>query len=324
MRMKRVTVTAMALFLLLALAGCAPQAVNPLLKNEATSVPGLTTDVAAASAGESKTDPVEATLYFRYLDEPMLAAETRTLSVPQDQSVEYAVIQALVEGPSAGHSELKRLLPAGTTVESVISRGDILFVTFGEGFLNDGVPKNWLADANWNTEAPVLRKLVAQSIVASVTEISPYTGIQILVNQEWQLQNSLRLENSYFLDGSTGLSDPIARDEALLLTPQNTADILLTAWQQHDYERMYRFVAEENRPLFSTFTVALSAAGSLQNYGVGGGNVAGNGQEAVMTASLSVTDENGNADESITPVMLTRENGIWKITYARLLALMTK
>ncbi len=321
--MKRIALAA-ALLLLLSLAGCAPQAADPLLRNEATAAPGLTTDPAVASAGQSGYDRVEATLYFRYLDEPMLAAETRALAVPRDQSVEFAVVQALAEGPSAGHSELKRILPAGTQVESVIAQDDILFVTFTGSFLNDGVPDNWQADANWATEAPVLRKLIVQSVAASVTEVSPYAGVQILVDQEWQLRNSLRLDNSYFLTGATGLSDPVARDETLLLTPQNTAKILLTAWQQRDYERLYRYVAEEERPLLSTFTVVLSGAGNLTAFDAGGGSVAADGVTAVVTATLGITGENGTTGETVAPIPLLRENGIWKITYARLLALMTK
>lgn len=316
------TLLAMLLALLLTLSGCTAQTADPLLKNETTAVPGLAMNVQAASASETNADEVRVTLYFRYLDEMKLAAESRVLTVPRDESVEYAIVAALVEGPSAGHSELKRLIPADTQVESVISRDDILFITLDDGFLNDDVPEDWAADEDWQQEAPQFRKLVAQSLVASVTEYSPYTGVQILLHKSGEVQTSLRLENAYFLDGSTGLSDPLTRDETLLLTLSNTADIILSAWQEHDFDRLYKFVADEDQPSLAAFTEALSEAGALKEYSVSSGSVAVDGQTAMVTAFLRTLDATGSRDVAAYPILLKRENGVWKITYARLSAIM--
>jgi len=316
---RRIAFTALALALLLLLGGCAPQAADPLLKNEATDVPGLSMDTPAATADESNAVQVNVTLYFRYLDEPMLAAESHTLTVLQDESVEYAIMKALVDGPSAGHSDLRRLLPAGTQVESVASREGILFVTFNEDFLNDDVPDDWAEDEDWREEAPVLRALTAQSVAASVTESYPYTGVQILVHKAGEVQTSLRLDNAYFLNGTAGLSDPVTRNEALLLTPHNTAAVILTAWQQSDLERLYRYVAGSGKPSYEAFCEALAGAGALQAYSAGSGSVAGDGTEATVTASLSIT---GGSAVAAYPMQLVLENGVWRITYARLKAMM--
>ena len=315
---------ALAMSLALLLGGCAPETVNPLAKNSATAVPGLSMELHAASASDANVDQVNATLYFRYMDEPMLAAESRVLTVRRDESVEFAIVEALVDGPSAGHSDLKRLIPVGTQVESVTSRGNTLFVTFNEGFLIDDVPIDWSTSENWQEEAPILRRLIAQSLTASITESFPYTGVQILVHKPNEVQTSLRLDNAYFLNGTSGLSEPIARDESAILTPQHTTEIMLTAWQQHDWERLYAFIAEEDKPSFATFGESLVAKPALQEFVVSGGNVAGDGQTATLTVSIKTIRDGIGTDISNYPIQLTRENGVWKITNTRLIVLMNQ
>lgn len=323
MKRKRILL-AMMLSLALLLGGCASETVNPLAKNQATAVPGLSMNLHAASASDANVDQVSATLYFRYLDEPMLAAESRTLTVRRDESVEFAMVEALVEGPSAGHSDLRRLIPAETQVESVVSRNEILYVTFNKGFLNDDIPDDWATSENWHEEAPILRKLIVQSLAASITESFPYTGVQILVHRQDEVQASLRLDNAFYLNGTTGLSEPIARDETLLLTPQHTAEIILTSWQQNDAERLYHFIAEADKPAFATLSESLSNKPSLQEFKVSGGSIAGDGQTATLTVSLKTNQDSTSIETNSYPMRLIRENGVWKITNARLSALMER
>lgn len=323
MRSKRLA----ALFLLCLAAltgGCVTQSLNPLAQNEATDVPGLAMDVHAAVASDENADQVAVTLYFRYLEEPMLAGEQRVLTVPRDQSVELAIVRALVEGPSAGHSELKRLLPPTATVESVTSRDDLLFVTFDAGLLTDDIPADWAQDANWQTEAPIQRTLAMQSIAASLTERFPYTGVQILVHRADEVQTDLRLPNSYFLTGVDGLSEPIARAEETLLTPHNTVAAILTAWQEHDLTRLYRYIADTGRPPFATAAEAFGTLPSLTQSAASAGSVASDGQNAVVTVSLRTLRGDSEVVTDSYPLMLTRENGIWKVGYATLLALMSR
>lgn len=314
----------LAVALLFLLSACASQTVNPLVKNQATDVPGLSMNLHAASANTDNADQVNVTLYFRYMDEPMLAAESRSLTVKRDESVEFAIVEALTEGPSAGHSELKRLLPAGAQVESVVSRGDILFVTFNEGLLQDDVPDDWATDENWREEAPTLRRLTIQSVAASITESFPYTGIQILVYKQGELQTSLRLDNTYFLNGTTGLSEPVARDESAILTPQHTAETILAAWQQRDLERLYGLITETDKPTFATMTEAFFHLPTLSEYAVSGGSVTADGQAATLSVFLRTLKDGADSDTVNYPMLLTRENGVWKISYARLTALLAR
>ena len=134
------------------MSGCYEQ-LNPLAKNEATPAPGLTEELHAAAADESNTTELKATLYFRYLDEPMLAGESRTLTVRRDQRPEQAIIEALLEGPSAGNADLRGIIPAGTQVEGISSRDQVLFVTFSDAFLRDDVPEDWASDDAWSNRS---------------------------------------------------------------------------------------------------------------------------------------------------------------------------
>ncbi|MCL1855166.1 MAG: GerMN domain-containing protein, partial [Clostridia bacterium] len=313
------------LLLILPLMGGCGVAGNPLEKAEATPVPGLAMKLHAASADQNSADVLQAVLYYRFYDEPMLAAETRALSVPKNESREIAIVRALLEGPSAAHSsELKRIIPETVTVESISQRNHILYITFNEALLtDDGIPADWLLRPEWAGSAPLQRALAIQSVVASVTESLPYTGVQILVYRSGQVQSSLRLPNEYFLtDGQTGLSEPQARNEALLLTPHNTVLALMTAWQERNYETLYRYVANTDggdpKPTLQDVCGALGDCPSLSRFSAEAGSVALDGTRSVVNTLFSVVGESMTVTY---PLPLVRENGIWKITYAQLRAL---
>ena len=87
--MKRLLILLLALLL----TGCAA---NPLSE----AVTPLSSDVALPQpdAPDSLASQGTATLWFRYLDEPLLASETRTLTLSPDQPMEFSLISALVSG----------------------------------------------------------------------------------------------------------------------------------------------------------------------------------------------------------------------------------
>ena len=161
-----------------------------------------------------------------------------------------------------------------------------------------------------------------QSIAASITESYPYTGVQILVHSENEVQTSLRLDNAYYLDGSEGLSEPVVRDEALLLSPQTTAKTILNAWAQKDFERMYNYLAQSGKPTYTAFLDALGAAPSADVFTVSGGSVSPDGQTAVVTVYLRLIAQGMNDQFLSYPLQLIRENDSWKLKYERLEALM--
>ncbi|HPJ02423.1 MAG TPA: GerMN domain-containing protein [Candidatus Limiplasma sp.] len=316
----RLWIFALIVLLPLLLSGCYEQ-LNPLEKNAATPAPGLSVELFTAAADDSNTDVIKATLYFRYLDEPMLAAESRLITVRRDQRPEQAIVEALLQGPSAGNADLRRMIPADAQVEAVSNNGQVLFVTFSEKFLSDDIPVDWATSEGWSTEAPLIRKLIIQSVVASVTESYPYTGVQFLVHRRNEVQTSLRLGNEYFLDGSVGLSEPMVRDEALLLTPQSTVKTILYAWAQKDYEQMYKYIAQADKPAYSAFVETLDRAPDVDVLSISGGSVYLDGQTAVVTVYIRLLTDMEQEQLLSYPLQLVRENGVWKMKYARLTAL---
>ncbi|MEG0741091.1 MAG: GerMN domain-containing protein [Clostridia bacterium] len=323
--MKRFSLGLLLGLLLLLQCGCTA-ASNPLVRAEATNVPGLSMELHAASASDSNTDQQTATLYFGYLDLPMLASETRVLTVRRDESNELAIVRALLEGPTAGHLELVRLFPENVQVEDVTARDGVLFVTFNAALLNE--PPRGDAAAEAISRLPLQRKLAMQSLVASLTESYPYTNVQVMVSRDNGAQTSLRLNNSYFLNGDGGISDPLTRDESLLLTPQNTALCLLRAWQERDFDVLYSLTASydgaQSRPVYDRFAEALDVAPALGEYSATGGSVAIDGANAVTTVQLSLSSEAQGALPIRYPLQLIRENGVWKVTYQALAGLMLR
>lgn len=310
----------------LLLAGCTTVANHPLEKNEATAVPGLSMELHAATASQSNVDEVEATLYYRFQSTGMLASEARTLTVRRDESMELAILRALLEGPSAGHADLVRLLPETVSILDVTTREGILYITLNEAFLtDDSIPEKWQETADWAIEAPLRRALTVGSMVASITENLPYTWVQIMVQSGDNAQSSLRLDNRYFLTGLTGPSDPQSRNEALLLTPQNTAMTILSAWQQREDELLYAFVSTAGgsaKPAFTQFQSDIDKYGVPSSFAVSGGNVSETGQKAVVTVQVSpLNPETASAPY---PLLLERENGIWKIAYDKLISVIAR
>ena len=307
------------------LCGCSAVS-NPLVRAEATAVPGLSMELHAASASDSNADQQTATLYFGYLELPMLASETRALTVHRDESGELAIVRALLDGPTAGHLELTRLFPENVRVEDVTARDGVLFVTFNAALLEE--PARGEAAAEAIARLPMQRKLAMQSLVASLTESFPYTNVQVMVSRDNGAQTSLRLNNSYFMNGDGGVSDPLTRDESLLLTPQNTALTLLGAWQASDYTTLYSLTAiydgAQSRPVYDRFAEALDGAPALGAFTATGGSVSLDGASAVTTVALSPTGESPTAEPIVYPLKLRRENGVWKITYQALADLMLR
>lgn len=322
--MKKRLAAVMLFALLCLMCGCA-RVSNPLMRAETTALPGLPMELHAATASDSGAYEVSVALYYRFLDEPMLAAEYRTLEVRRDESAELATINALLAGPSASGVELTRLIPEGVRVEDVASENGILFVTLNDALLSDGVPEDWLTIPEWREEAPTLRRLTIQSLVATITESFPHSSVQIMVRQSGGAKQSLRLDNSYFLGELTGPGEPQLRDEACLLTPHNTASAILTAYKARDFGSLYKYTAVRGadalKPGYDDFAALLSDYPALTEFAVSPGNMSLSGVNALITVDMTFLTGGERAKVHAYPLPLIRENGIWKISCESLLAL---
>lgn len=320
---------ALLLGCLIILGGCERMTVNPFAENLATAVPGVDPLLPEVSGdGRALQTRENAALYFRYLTEPYLAPEYRTVTQAAGQSYEMALIGQLISGPGRS-AELGGLFPAGTRVLSTVKQGRTLFVTLSSAIMNGypDEPSDWQSSAEWREEVPLRRRLCMQSLVATVTENCDVDQVQVLVQQDSLTVRSLRLQKSYFMDGSEAddVIGPMRRDGSLLLEPDTTLRVILSCWQAQDWQRLYQYIAlydpqtGTGRPAMRDFLTTMEQLPRITGFSAGSGSVSPEGER--VTCGVCFTLLGGNGAESTVEdrmVRLYRENGLWKTTLKQL------
>ncbi len=318
---KRLAKMLAALLCALFLSGCSRLLPDPVRAAESTLVPGVDTLLPDAEPAEASTSLQEVTLYFRYEDQPYLAPEIRSLTTAPDEPFELALLQELAKGPSASSVQLTPALPEGCQILSVASQGRTLFVTLSSDILSgwEDEPDAWAQDPYWQVEAPLRRQLCMQSIVATITENCNYDGVQMLVEQTDVLSDSLRLRQSWFLDGSAEdvLTAPLVREDSYLLTPSNTLRAALDAWRTQEFSLLYGYLAAADRPSYEDFTAYLKKAPRLVNFGFTGGSVSPDGLTALYTLHLYTQDQSVSQEWNGRVMRLVREGDLWKLPWAQ-------
>ncbi len=317
--MKRVILPLLAAAALL-LTGCSSRT-DPI--PESTLIPGTDVTLPTVSRSHSPEKRESATLWFRFLDEPFLAAETRTIVRLSGQSYEMALLTALFDGPGTQYVELQNPFPDGARVLSTVRQGRRLLVTVSSEFLNpmNDEPPDWQSEPVWQVEVPLRRMLCMQAVVATVTENCDVDEVIVLVDQREIVSNSMRLKQSWFMTG--GDDDAIApaqtRRDEYLLTAQAAADAVLTCWTRCDWERLWKYVSVtdpytgEEKPDYRSFVARMQAQQRLSGYVLHGCSVRDDGAEA--TASATILLQEGGAVRELTSrcLRLHRDGGIWKI-----------
>lgn len=298
------------LLALLLLTGCA--GVNDPLAGQVTS---LDEDIPAPlpAAPQAAASSQTATLYFRYLDEPFLAPESRALTVAPGRSTEAALVDALLAGPGIRFPHLTALFPAGTRALSVVRQGRTLFVTLSREIMDayPDEPQDGQNDRFWAQEAPLRRRLCMQSLVATVTENCDLDTVQVLVEQS-STTDSLRLRQAYYLDGGDpqALADPLLRDDSLLLTPSTTLNAALSLWQTRDWTRLARYALAEDEEALRE-----QAAGwpLLLDYAFTGPTMSEDGRTATFTLTATIRDSVGPRRLEKRVLRLFRDGGLWRV-----------
>lgn len=265
--------------------------------------------------------PVEedqAVLWFRFGEEGLLAPEARALTIHRGENPAQVILTALLAGPSAAAMELRSLFPRGTELLSLSQEGGVMFVTLSHHMLNaySDEPKDWQTDPYWAVEVPLRRVLAVQSLAATLTENALAQEVVILVAQSAAREGALRLQNSYFCDGRSGVSAPITRDESLLLTPSRTAEIILQCCQETDWARLYRYMAHTDRPSQEVLAYTMSLLPRLTRFEVAGGSL--NGSQAVFTVSGATLTGSVESPFAGRILRLTKERGLWRVSFSHL------
>ena len=114
----------------------------------------------------------------------------------------------------------------------------------------------------------------------------------------------------------------MTRDEALLLTPLNTARVMLSLWQSRDWQRLYRYIARRDpatgteRISYRDFVTAMENLPMLTDFSVEGGGV--NDSRATLTLSATVLEGGRELKQEGRVVRLCREDGLWRATVTML------
>ena len=305
----------------LLLTSCSRDPVAPMATSVETNV------YPAASPSAITQAEAQSTLWFRFGQEPVLAAEIREVSHSSADSYAMALLQALLQGPGAASTELNGLFPQGTRVIAVHQSERLIFVTLSrhimQGYADE--PENWRSDPAWAIEVPLRRELAMQAIVATLTENCNVDAVVILVEQTGEATDSLRLRQSYYtLDGDMTLAAPLARNEALLLTPARTAEIILQCWQESDWARLYRYVARTDpstdlqRPDETDFVSQMAQEAHLLYAQAEGGSVSADGCHAVFTVHGAWLADGLEQPFSGMTLRLVRERDVWRVGLSQL------
>lgn len=295
---------------------------------ETTAVPRVETILPDLTDDGSLVLHDTATLFFRYLDEPYLAPETRIIRQLPSQSYEQALLTELIAGPGATSADLGGLFPQRVRVLSTSRQGRTMFVTLSAEIMDayPDEPMDWQESDKWRREVPLRRLLCMQAIVATLTENCNADQVQILV-QTGGVTSSLRLKQNYFMDASEDdvVVGPMRRRSELLLTADNTADVLLTCWQTQDWPRLYLYVAARDyetgadRPVYRDFVSRMEALPRLSGFTLDRVSTTQDGRVATVPMDASVLRSGAEVSYPDRILHLHRENGLWKISLAQLI-----
>lgn len=308
------------------LTACAPQ--KQEIPSEASTAPKPAVSLPEAKAPESLATDQEVLLYYRFSDEPYLAAEKRTLTLSPSEAYEMALVTALLAGPAGRTGDLTTLFPEGTRVLATSRQGRTLFVTLSREIMNAYADEGAaLTPATASYESRLRRTLCMQSLVATVTENCDVDGVQVLVEQASSAAESLRLKEKYFLTTAdeTRLTVPQTRREELLLTPANTLRVVLEKWVLRDWSKLYLYLAStdpatgEGRKNLADFITAMENLPCLTGFTFEGGSLSPDGMNITYTITATLLAQDGQTINCEGKVLrLCRESERWTVPLTQL------
>jgi len=306
--MKRAIIGVMILLLVVPLLGCFWRQENEPPKETKQINP----DEEAANK-----EKVSITLYFGYKDEFLLAGEPRVIDAPINGRLETAVLKELIKGPSPENQTLSALIDPGLQVESVSESGEYLFVTLNNVFLES------FRDVT-TEEGKKKQQLAVYSIVNTMVELGGYSRVQLFVDIDGSgLGQRIKMSDAGFENTGDALLEPMGFTGGIVLNPKNTVAEFLKSYANKDYERMYDFIAGhdpsgDERPIEEEFLSGVVSFNSgIEEYAVMDYYMSPDGISCVAFMNFKVTKTNGTSQEMTDiPLILVREENIWKISYS--------
>ncbi len=269
----------------------------------------------------------QVTLYFRYADENMLGGETRSIEVPVNESIEMTVLKELLNGPSQDNQELTALIPENTEIVSVSDTGEYLFVTLSSEFMSQSKIAN-IDPSNEEAYAAATEEmnLSIYSMINTLIELGGFSRVQILVdkNDSGRGERIALAEIGQESPEAEGASlEPLGWNGSLILTPENTVNLMLELMGLRDYDSLYALIAYNDsqnidRVSKEAFIDLMSALeSSIEEYNVLPGKVSADGSSVIVPISFAIKTKSGDTTIRDNIIMRLRlERDLWKVEYS--------
>lgn len=303
--------------LMLIMAGCSKQYYGGITQREDGDLDGYIKDILPESEDNAYGGKIDATLYFRYLTEPMMTGVEQTFTVTAEKTLEEMVVQALIDGPQDNQYEYGSLINPDTKLVGVKDQSGYLSITLSSEFL-DSVDQDIESDAQ-------RRRMAVQSIVNSITAIGNYSRVLLLIDQN-NTGNGERLtyaEAGWDEYGERTI-EPLQRDTAVILTPESVLDIVMQTIIEKDHDRLEYYLADRDYdgtacPSRAEFAEILNAKASIVSFSrTGSATISGDGEFAVVLVDITYVDSSGQPTElKALPVRMIKGD-VWKASFQSL------
>ncbi len=274
----------------------------------------------------AQSNKYDATLYFGFRDQELLTQEERTIEVPSNERVEKAILRELIKGPADSGGELSAVINPKTTVVSITDNGEFLFVTLSRDFLQPfgEETQNDTPEQGKPAAAELKLRLAVDSVVNALTELGQFAQVQLFIDVDGSGYGQRIKRKAAGFDTESGNTageqtlEPLTRQNDIILTPRNTADLVMGLLKDRKYTEIYNFTsfAAEKAPTPDELAQSISATERVvEEYTITAESVAPDGLSAIVTADITVRDKNANSlDLPSIPLRLIRVKNCWKIS----------
>ncbi|MDL2225268.1 GerMN domain-containing protein [Eubacteriales bacterium OttesenSCG-928-M02] len=266
---------------------------------------------------DAQSIPQDVALWVPIRGREYFVKKTVTISIPSGEMPERSVLQALLE-----FEEEDILLPVGwrgLSVREVYDNEQTLYVVLSKGFLS---PTEGAEKGGEQAKALVL------SITNTLTALGNYTQVQIMVDtadsgSQWlRTQRPTRLQAGFATmeeeeqERNTALG-ALSMDDALLLTPESAAEIVLSSFQEESSTKLYNMLGGAGKPtLFALEEKMANRRYALLGYELDHWEMVEENKEYSVTVVLRIGERyGGDPVEKEAKVRVINENDIWKVEY---------
>lgn len=270
------------------------------------------------------TDSFDASLYFANSNYTNLVAFFTNIDVPVSSTKEYVALKALIAGPSARNTSFSPVINPSTSIIDISENENILSVVLSKEFLDFSFIPDTVQDAESRN---YIKQLAVYSIVNTLIDISGKGKVQLLVD---------RYSNGYgrriYMSevGFTGdrILEAMSRNNRIILNSNRTLENICNALSLENYDEVYKYLSVSEKDSikgdlnsFKTWISALNI--KFDTYIIVEQIDQNNIYDKLIVIDYSLIDEEGNRREFFNvPVHLKKENGLWKIPYSMLEALL--